>query len=366
MARGGLVPGQVERGRKRAGTEVANPTLFGPYRTAVRGYNPRMKTVWILALDAVMDSSLCITLDLLRAAGTLAERVRSPARLQVRVLGARARVRTAGGLTLRTDGTFRHASLRDGLPDWVIVPAMGEYGPTLAAHLSKPDALQARRLLAALDAHPGGKVRIGASCASVFLLAEAGLLEGRNVTTTWWLAGDFRGRYPGVALDERRMVVRDGRLLTAGSAFSQLDLMLAVLGDLLGVQVAELCARYLLIDRRPSQARYMIASHLLRSDPVVAAAERWIDDHLAEPITVRGLSKTLALGERTLSRRVRAATGLSPIRLVQRRRLMMATHLIETTRTPIEQVAAQVGYRDSTTLRRLIRRDLDMSPSGLR
>ncbi|MGH8670316.1 MAG: GlxA family transcriptional regulator [Burkholderiales bacterium] len=321
-----------------------------------------MKSVWILALDEVMDSSLSITLDLLRTAQALGARAKVPIAFEVRVLGARAQTQSACGLKLRTQGTFRKAA-REAPPHWAIVPAMGEYGHKLSAHLSRPDAIQARQLLQTLHA---SKVRIGASCASVFLLAEAGLLERRTATTTWWLAGDFRERYPHVTLDERRMVVRDGNVLTAGSAFSQLDLMLAVLGDLVGVRVADLCARYLLIDRRPSQARYMIASHALQHDPVVAAAERWIDENLAQPMTVRALSKHLAMSEKTFSRRVQAATGLSPIKLIQRRRLMLATHLIETTKTPIERVAAQVGYRDSTTLRRLIRRDLATSPSGLR
>jgi transcriptional regulator GlxA family with amidase domain len=334
-----------------------------PFRAESDSYHLRMKSVWILALDGVMDSSLAITLDLLRTAQALVAQTKSPARFDWRVLGARAQVQTACGMRLRTDDTFRRAIACDELPHAVIVPAMGEYGRTLVEHLSRPDATQAQRLLQSLQAR---KVRIGASCASVFLLAEAGLLERRNVTTTWWLAGAFRERYPAVALDERRMVVRDGHLLTAGSAFSQLDLMLAVLGDLVGVRVAELCARYLLIDRRPSQARYMMAAHALHHDPVVATAERWIDEQLAEPLTVGALAQRLAVSEKTLSRRVQAATGLSPIKLIQRRRLLMATHLIETTKLPIEEVAARVGYRDSTTLRRLMRRELDTSPSGLR
>ena len=286
-----------------------------------------------------------------------------PPRLNIGCWERGHHVQTACGLKLRTHDTFRKSTLRDAVPHWVIVPAMGEYGHKLASHFSRPDAIQAQQLLQTLHA---SKVRIGASCASVFLLAEAGLLEGRTVTTTWWLAGNFRDRYPGVTLDERRMVVRDGNVLTAGSAFSQLDLMLAVLGDLVGVRVADLCARYLLIDRRPSQARYMIATHALHHDPVVAATERWIDDNLAEPITVCGLSKVMKMSDKSLSRRVQAATGLSPIKLIQRRRLMMATYLIETTKVSIEEVAARVGYRDSTTLRRLIRRELDTSPSALR
>lgn len=323
-----------------------------------------MKTVWVLALDGLMDSSLAITLDLLRTAQAVAANAAAaPPPIEVRVLGARARVPTGCGLTLRTDATF-NAALRGGdAPQWAIVPALGEYGPALAAHLVRHDALQARRLLQALHAR---RVRIAASCASVFLLAEAGLLEGRCATTTWWLAADFRARHGGVQVDERRMVVRDGPMLTAGSAFSQLDLMLAVLTDLVGVRVADLCARYLLIDRRPSQARYMMATHALHHDPTVAAAERWIDEHLAGPISVGGLARRLGLGEKSLSRRVQAATGLSPIKLIQRRRLMAATHLIETTKLPIEEVAARVGYCDGTTLRRLIRRELSTSPSGLR
>jgi len=322
-----------------------------------------MKTVWILALDGVMDSSLAITLDVLRAAQSIGAHSKTPAPFQIRVLSARARLQTGCGLKLRTDGSFRQALSSGALPQWVVVPALGEYGSALVAHLSRPDAVQAQRLLRSLHA---SKVRIGASCAAVFVLAEAGLLAQREATTTWWLAAAFRERYPDVRLDERRMVVRDGHLLTAGSAFSQLDLMLALLGDLVGVRVADLCARYLLIDRRPSQARYMVASHLRSHDAAVATAERWIDDHLAEPITVRALSQAVAMSEKTFSRKVRAAVGVSPVKLIQRRRLLLATHLIETTQASIEEVAARVGYRDSTALRRLIRRDLGTSPTGLR
>lgn len=322
-----------------------------------------MKTVWILALDGVLDSSLAITLDLLRTVQAIAARSRAPRPFRFEVVGSRGRLETGGGLALRTDATFRGAAASRRRPDQVVVPALGEYGPALMAHLSRPDAGQAVNLLRRLDEQ---RAPIAAACASVFLLAEAGLLEGRAATTTWWLAEDFRRRYPGVALDERRMVVRSGHLLTAGAAFAQLDLMLSLLVDLVGVRVAGLCARYLVIDRRPSQARYMIAAHARQHDDTIAAAERWIDDHLDKPLTVNALSKRWAMSEKTFARRVRSATGLSPIRLIQRRRLMMATHLIETTKLSIDEVASRVGYRNTTTLRRLIRRDLDTSPSGLR
>jgi transcriptional regulator GlxA family with amidase domain len=319
-----------------------------------------VKTVWVLALDGVLDSSLAITLDLLRAAQALLASSKSPVRFDFRVLGATKTVRTGGGLTLRADATFARAG---GIPDWVIVPALGEFGPQLAEHLGKRDALQAQRLLQRLHED---KCHVAASCASVFVLAQGGLLDRRSATTTWWLADEFRERFPAVDLDERRMVVRDGRVLTAGSAFAQLDLMLALLTELAGPRIAQACARYMVIDQRPSQARYMMAAHARRHDPVVARAEKWIDDHLERGVSVGELAKQLALSEKTLSRRVQTATGLSPVRFVQRRRVLKATHLIETTKLPIEEIAARVGYRDSTTLRRLIRRELQTRPSALR
>lgn len=323
-----------------------------------------MKTVWILALNGLMDSSLAITLDLLRAAQAMEIRSKKGvASFQFKTVGVRTRIETAYGLTLRTD--LKVAQIQDGaeVPAWVVVPALGAYGTGLDECLARPDAAKAQVLLRSL--HLKGS-RIAGACSAVFLIANAGLLAERGATTAWWMAEDFRERYPTVRLHERRMVVRDGALLTAGSAFAQLDLMLALITDLVGTTVADLCARYLLVDRRPAQARYMIASHLSSHDPAVVAAERWIDDHLAEPISVRMLAKALAMGERTLARRVQAAVGMSPVKLIQQRRLMLATHMIETSTTGIEAIAGKVGYKDSTTLRRLIRRDLGTSPSGLR
>jgi transcriptional regulator GlxA family with amidase domain len=319
-----------------------------------------MKTVWIIALDGVLDSNLAITLDLLRAAQSLLAQSKSPVRIEWRVIGARAHVDTGAGLRLRTDETFAHVG---GRPDWAIVPALGEFGGRLIARLAQRDVARAQTLLEALHAQKTG---IAASCASVFVLARAGLLDGRCATTTWWLADEFRTAFPLVDLDERRMVVREGRLLTAGSAFAQLDLMLALVAELAGPRIAQACARYMVIDRRPSQARYMAATHVQRHDPLVARAERWIDEHLAHGVTVGALAKYLAVSDKTLSRRMHAATGLAPIRFVQRRRVLAAAHLIETTKLPIEEVATRVGYRDSTTLRRLIRRELQTRPSALR
>lgn len=318
-----------------------------------------MKNLLILALDGVMDSSLAITLDTLRTARAFHERG-AP---QWFVIGHRKTVRTGGAMRLEADFTLREVLDGAVRAEWIVVPGMGmTSAEAIATRLRQKDALAAMELLR----QRGITKRIAASCSSVFLLAEAGLLGGRAATTTWWLAQAFRERYPDVRLDESRMLVRDGAYLTAGSAFAQLDLALAIVTATMGAKIAELCARYMLIDRRASQARYMIQSHIRHVDETVLAAERWIDAHLAQALTITDLAAAVAVSPRTLSRRISAATGLSPVRFLQRRRVLEAVHLMETTTLTVEAVATQVGYQDATALRKIFKRELGTTPSTLR
>jgi transcriptional regulator GlxA family with amidase domain len=321
-----------------------------------------MKTITVLVLDGVFDSSLSITLDTLRTAQSIQAARGAAPQVQVRTVAAKAYVMTGGGLRMKADLQLRQ--VKQPASDWIIVPGLGYHSNgEFDACFARSDAMQAMDWLAAAGA---GKAKIAASCSSAFLLAEAGLLDGRKATTAWWLAPAFRARYPAVMLDEARMLVRDGPCLTAGAALSQLDLMLAIVSDVFGKSVAHLCSRYLLIDQRASQARYMMRDHLAHEDKAVIAAERWIDAHLAQPITVTALSSELALSPKTLARRIKAGTGVSPIKFIQRRRLSHAAHLLETTALSVEAVAAQVGYQDSTALRKLIKQEFGVTPSTLR
>lgn len=321
-----------------------------------------MKIITVLVLDGIFDSSLAITLDTLHAAQSIHMAHGAAPKIQVRTIAAKASVTTGAGMRMKADLQFKAA--KQQASDWIIVPGLGHRSDRqLGEGFARPDAMQAMRWLAAAGA---GKAKIAASCSAVFLLAQAGLLDGRKATTAWWLAHAFRARYPAVTLDESRVLVRDGPCLTAGAALSQLDLMLAVVADVFGESVAHLCSRYLLIDQRTSQARYMMRDHLQHEDPTVSAAQRWIDAHLDQPMTVTALSSELALSPKTLARRIEAATGVSPIKFIQRRRLSHAAHLLETTALSIEAVAAQVGYQDSTALRKLIKREFGVTPGTLR
>lgn len=309
-----------------------------------------------------MDSSLAITLDTLRAATHFVQSTGKPQQVQVKTVGAQPFITTGSGMRMQTDLSFNEAMALN--IDWIIVPGLGLItDQAIVARFKEQDAIDAMALLQHLN-RKGTK--IAASCSAVFMLAECGLLDGKHATMTWWLAHVFRSRHPEVKLDESKMLVRDGNFLTAGSAYSQLDLILAITAETMGTAIAHLCSRYLLIDQRPSQARYMIQTHIQHNDPTVVEAERWIDEHLSAPIAVTTLSSHLAVSSKTLARRIEAATGLSPVKFIQRRRLMRAAHLIETTSMSVDAIAAQVGYQDGTALRKLVKREFGTTPGALR
>ncbi len=323
-----------------------------------------MQTILILVPEGVMDSGLAITLDTLKAGAGFMAAKGGPAPPRVLTAARRKTVRTGAGLRLDPDLTFKEVLAGGLTPTWVMLPGAGLSSEAqIAARLGQAEALEMMGLLRAMAARG---VAVSASCSSVFFLAQAGLLDGRRATTTWWLARVFRARYPRVILDESRMLLRDGGFLTAGSAFSQLDLALAIVTETMGAAVAQLCTRYMLIDRRGSQARYMLQAPTQHVDPTLVAAERWIDAHMAQPPDVAALASALAMSARTLARKIEAASGVSPVKFIQRRKLMHAVQLIETTTLAIDAVAERIGYQDATALRKLVRRELGTTPGALR
>ncbi len=246
----------------------------------------------------------------------------------------------------------------------VIIPGLGTASPdALEEKLTSPACRRAGGML--LEAFESGSV-LAASCASTFLLAETGLLDGRRATTTWWLAPVFQRRYPQVELVTDRMVVADWPIATGGAAMAQMDLMLAVVGRFAGPGLAKACANYLLLDERRSQAPYMAITYLAGQDPKIAKAERWVRRNIARNFGMEELAEAVALAPRTFARRIATTCGISPIQFVQRIRMERARYLLETTRLSVEEIARQVGYAEPSTLRRLIRRDTKHSPGHFR
>lgn len=317
--------------------------------------------VGIVVLDGVTDSGLAVALDVLRAANVLAQRRGGPAPFALRVLSASGRQpRTAAGLRLSGAATLR------GLARCQVVLVPGcwlEDEGDLRRWLARPDV---RRSIEGLGEAAARGALLGVSCTATFLLAATGLLSERQATTTWWLASPFRARFPRVQLDVTQSLTTDGKLLCAGSVFAMADLALAIVSRFAGPSLARQCMRVLLLDEHPSQAPYMVLNQVVTNEPLVRQAEQWVRRHLGAPFSIAQLAKALGVSQRTLARRLTAALGGGPLALVQRVRLEVATHLLETSSASVEEVALRVGYEDAGTLRRLIQRLAGHSPKDLR
>lgn len=309
----------------------------------------------ILVLDGAFDTGVATLLDCFSLAAGLAQQDAATlpdgagAPLTVRRVGVQAEVRTGHGLAVPLDGTVTPDATP---PDVVIVPALGCVTPeSLDTALDRADVQAAAKVIAAW--HAAG-CRVGAACTGTFVLAEAGALDGRRATTTWWLAPEFRLRFPKVELDVDTMVVADGDCVTAGAALAHVDLGLWLLRRL-SPELARLTARYLLIDDRPSQAAFAMADHMAHDDEVVTRFEQYARVHLHD-FAVADAAKAAGASQRTLQRRVRKVLGRTPIGYVQDLRVEQALHLLRTTEDSVEVIAEAVGYADPVTLRSLLRR----------
>jgi transcriptional regulator GlxA family with amidase domain len=315
--------------------------------------------VAILALEGLFDTGLVVTLDALSLANNFsAMQMDGTPRFDVTVLGVRKRVRSRQGLSMPVKDI--KPSLK---PDWVIVPALG-VGTTeqLIVALERKDVIDAKIQLQKW--HAKG-VHIGASCIGSFLLADAGLLDGCEATTTWWLAPFFRQRYPNVSLDEARMLVPSGQMVTAGALMGHLDLALWLIRQA-SPELASVVSRYMLADIRSSQAQYIIPNHLAQADPLVQRFERWSRDHLKDGFSLQEAANALATSTRTLQRRCEAVLGKSPLSYFQDLRVERARSLLHGSDLDVEAIAAEVGYVDGATLRTLLRERLGRGVRDLR
>jgi transcriptional regulator GlxA family with amidase domain len=313
----------------------------------------------ILALEGLWDTGLTVTLDAFTLANKFsAAQMGGAIHFDVSIVGVRKKVRTGQGFTVPVQSITP-----DLKPDWVIVPALNTGRPEqLLPALERRDVHQAKEHLRKW--HAAG-ARIAASCIGTFLLAEAGLLDGREATTTWWLAPLFRQRYPKVDLDETRMLVTSDRVVTAGAAMGHLDLALWFIRQA-SPDLAAVVSRYLLADLRSSQAPFIIPNHLAQADPLIQRFERWAREHLKEGFSLGDAADALATSARTLQRRCEAVLGKSPLSYFQDLRVERAQSLLHGSGLDIDAIAAEVGYVDGATLRTLLRERLGRGVRELR
>ncbi len=315
-----------------------------------------MTNIDLVVLKEASPAAVGVSIDVLDAVNRLAGqrlvtwRILSP---------AGAQTSTRGGLLMPAQPLVR-AHPRD----IVIIPGLGAGTEAeITARLAEPDAVQAARWVARAW---GRGATVAASCTSVFLLGKAGLLDGRRCTSTWWLVPALQAAWPQALAAADAMVTEHDRVWTAGAALAHIDLMLALVARFVSPSLAESAARHLVVDQRASQARYVIPAHLAAHDPLACKLEAAVRDRLGETITLHDLAAAAGVTTRTLARRIQAATGLSPMRFVQKIRLDTALHLLQSTRLPLEAVAERLGFADAATLYRLVRRHTGQAPGAFR
>ena len=315
----------------------------------------------LIVAQGAFATAVAASLDLLSTAALMAPRLKLPTPTwRVCALGE-GPVRLSNGLSLDAKPLTRSSK-----PDrsiWII-PGLATNTPAaVAARLLQPDAVKA---IALLQAHMKRGGAVAASCSAVFLLQAAGLLRDRKATTTWWLAPQLQALEPGCRVDANRMVIADGPVWTAGAAFAHTDLMLQLLRSRCGSELASAVARALLIDGREAQSPFIVPAVMASGNALVADLTARIEAALPDIPSVARLAADLCLTERTLARRIQAATGKSPSALIQFVRLKHARLLLETSELSVDRIAERVGYRDATALRRLMRKVFATTPRHYR
>jgi transcriptional regulator GlxA family with amidase domain len=226
--------------------------------------------------------------------------------------------------------------------DTVIVPG-----------LEAPWAPQHPAVLAAVAKAADDGARLVSLCAGAFVLGQAGVLDGRRVTTHWALADEFRAAFPRAHLMEHAMYVDDGQVLSSGGMLAAADLCLHVLRRDHGQSYANDVSRVLISPphRTGGQAQYAKATPLPASGPLSPVLE-WLVDHITEPLTLEQAAARAHMSPRTLERRFRAETGDSLAGWIARRRVERARVLLEDSDLTVTQVAHTAGFGSTEALRR--------------
>jgi transcriptional regulator GlxA family with amidase domain len=322
----------------------------------------RRLRIGILVHEGCMLSSIASATDTLRVAQTLAE-IRHPGTapiLRTVVFGARGqeRVRTSGGLEI---GGL--APPPDHV-DLLMLPGMLHHSPQDLVERTRP-LVPEMELLRAY--HLRG-IPLAGHCSGSVLLAETGLLDGHRATCSWWLAADFRQRYPAVRLEADELVVEDGGVITTGGASAVQQLMLRLIARAGGEELAQQTARMLLIDAgRQSQAPYVSDALIAKPrNSLSEKAEQFLNHELHREISVSELAEHCGTSERSLLRHFRSHLGVSPLAHIQHLRVERAKALLETTHLSFDEIVERCGYSDSASFRKLFKRATAITPGDYR
>lgn len=313
----------------------------------------------ILTFNACMTSAVAGLVDAFGLATLAAQKLRpsEPTQFETIVLSTGgASITGSGGFVIQPKGDLRAAQGCDVI---VVPPIMGD----IAAVLSRE-----RELVSWLERSAERTGIVCSVCTGAFLLAEAGLLHGRRATTTPVFSELFEQRFPNVALDVDQRIVDEQSIICAGTTSAFLDLAIYLIDKFAGHDIAVWTAKALSKDKNVSSQRpyFLFVGRRDHGDQGVLLLQEWMESNYTRPIAAADLVKRSTLSLRSLNRRFRAATGLSPMDYLRRLRIEAAKRLLETGDTTVEEIKDAVGYDDTRAFARLFRATVGLSPSAYR
>jgi transcriptional regulator GlxA family with amidase domain len=210
--------------------------------------------------------------------------------------------------------------------------------------------------------------RVTSVCSGAYILAEAGLLDGRRATTHWSRCADFARRFPKVAVEPDRIFIKDGAIWTSAGITAGIDLSLALISEDLGEAVARRTAEMLVVyHRRPGgQSQFSTLLELDQPRGRFGPLLGWMRERLNEPLNVERLADRAAMSPRHFARTFTAETGMTPARSVERMRVEVARERVEAGTDPIDVIAHAAGFGDPERMRRAFMRAFGQPPQALR
>jgi transcriptional regulator GlxA family with amidase domain len=313
----------------------------------------RERRIAVLAYDGIQSLDLVGPVEVFDVATR--HRIDPPYRVEI-VAPTTDPIVTSSGITVTPARAL--ADVRGDLDTFVVAGGTGV------------EAALADRALVRQVARVAGRARRVASvCTGAFLLAEAGLLDGRRVTTHWQSCRRLQRRYPGLEVDSDPIFVRDGDVYTSAGVTAGIDLCLALVEEDHGRDLALAVARQLVVFLKRPGGQAQFSSHLstqLAERDVLAEVQGWIADHLDEDLAVPRLAERAAMSPRHFARVFRAATGETPARFVERARVEQARRRLEESGAGIEEIAHGCGFGTPETMRRAFLRALRVGPAEYR
>jgi transcriptional regulator GlxA family with amidase domain len=231
-----------------------------------------------------------------------------------------------------------------------------------------PVATTSKRTLSFVRTMAKRGVRVASVCSGAYILAAAGLLDGRRATTHWWNTRHFVSSYPKVKLEPDQIYVRDGNIWSSAGITAGIDLALAMAAEDFGEKIAKNTARQLVVyDRRSGgQSQFSSLLELKAPDGRFGPLLTWAREHLDAPLTVEDLAEQAGMSSRHFTRAFVAETGSTPSKAVERLRIEVARQRVQSSGEAIERVAQLTGFRDPNRMRRAFIRAFGQPPQSLR